>query len=203
MALAYAKEIQQVPTKSLTPYENNPRTHSAAQLDRLVRSLEEFGFTNPLLVGDDDQIVAGHGRLMAAQAIGLETVPVIRLSHLTEEQKRAYVIADNQLALNSGWDDDLLQKELQALGDVGFDLTVLGWGEDLPTFGEEVDLSALDDFANEADLTEYAAGVRKAIQIDFEPEDYEEAQALVSQARKEGKYVGMLLINAIKDDTAL
>ena len=202
MALTAVEEIQQVSTESLIPYANNPRTHSASQLDRLVQSLKEFGFTNPLLVGDDMQIVAGHGRLMAAQALGLKTVPVIKLSHLTEEQKRAYVIADNQLALNSGWDDDLLQAELQALGDVGFDLTVLGWGEDLPTFGEEIDLSALEDMEGE-DLSEYAAGVRKAIQIDFEPEDYEEAQALVSEARKQGKYVGMLLINAIKDDTAI
>lgn len=202
MALAAVDQIQQVPTDSLTPYANNPRTHSAPQLDRLVQSLKEFGFTNPLLVGDDMQIVAGHGRLMAAQALGLETVPVIKLSHLTEDQKRAYVIADNQLALNSGWDDDLLQSELKALGDVGFDLTVLGWGEDLPTFGEDFDLSALEDLDGE-DLSDYAAGVRKAIQIDFEPEDYEEAQALVSEARKQGKYVGMLLINAIKDDTAL
>ena len=202
MALTAVNEIQQVPTDSLTPYANNPRTHSASQLDRLVQSLKEFGFTNPLLVSDEMQIVAGHGRLMAAQALGLETVPVIKLSHLTEEQRRAYVIADNQLALNSGWDDDLLQQELQALGDIGFDLTVLGWGEDLPTFGETVDLSALEDMEGE-DLSEYAAGVRKAIQIDFEPEDYEEAQALVSEARKQGKYVGMLLINALKDDTAL
>ena len=201
MALAAPGEIQQVSPDSLTPYANNPRTHSAAQLDRLVQSLKEFGFTNPLLVSDDMQIIAGHGRLMAAQALGLKTVPVIKLSHLNEDQKRAYVIADNQLALNSGWDDDLLQAELQALGEVGFDLTVLGWGEDLPTFGEEVDLSALEDI--DEDLSEYAAGVRKAIQIDFEPEDYEEAQALVAEARKQGKYVGMLLINAIKDDTAL
>ena len=202
MALTAVAEIQQVSIGSLTPYANNPRTHSASQLDRLVQSLKEFGFTNPLLVGDDMQIVAGHGRLMAAQALGLETVPVIKLSHLTEDQKRAYVIADNQLALNSGWDDDLLQAELQALGDVGFDLTVLGWGEELPTFGEDVDLSALEDMEGE-DLSEYADGVRKAIQIDFEPEDYIEAQALVSDARKQGKYVGMLLINALKDDTAL
>lgn len=202
MALTAVAEIQQVPVGDLSPYANNPRTHSASQLDRLVQSLKEFGFTNPLLVGDDMQIVAGHGRLMAAQALGLETVPVIKLSHLTEDQKRAYVIADNQLALNSGWDDDLLQAELQALGDVGFDLTVLGWGEELPTFGEDVDLSALEDMEDE-DLSEYADGVRKAIQIDFEPEDYIEAQALVSDARKQGKYVGMLLINALKDDTAL
>lgn len=201
MSVALVQQVEQVETNSLTPYANNPRTHSDAQIDRLVDSLKQFGFVNPILIADDGQVVAGHGRLIAAQAIGLKTVPVIKLSHLDENQRRAYVIADNQLALNSGWDDDLLQAELKALGDVGFDLSVLGWGDDLPTFGEDVDLSALEDLDD--DLSEYAAGVRKAIQIDFEPEDYEEAQALVSQARKEGKYVGMLLINAIKDDTAL
>lgn len=198
MTTTAVSEIEHVNIDTLIPYTNNPRTHSASQLDRLVQSLKEFGFTNPILVGDDMQVVAGHGRLIAAQAMNMTKVPVIKLSHLTDDQKRAYVIADNQLALNSGWDDDLLQAELKALGDVGFDLTVLGWGEDLPTFGETVDLSALEDL--ESDLSDFAAGVRKAIQIDFEPEDYEEAQALVSDARKQGKYVGMLLINAIKDD---
>jgi len=198
MTTTAVTKIEHVNIETLTPYANNPRTHSASQLDRLVQSLKEFGFTNPILVGDDMQVVAGHGRLIAAQAMNMTTVPVIKLSHLSEDQKRAYVIADNQLALNSGWDDDLLQAELKALGDVGFDLTVLGWGEELPTFGETVDLSALEDL--EDDLSDFAAGVRKAIQIDFEPEDYTEAQALVSEARKQGKYVGMLLINAIKDD---
>ena len=195
MALTAVNEIQQVPTSSLTPYANNPRTHSASQLDRLVQSLKEFGFTNPLLVSDEMQIVAGHGRLMAAQALGLETVPVIRLSHLTDEQRRAYVIADNQLALNSGWDDDLLQQELQALGDIGFDLTVLGWGDDLPTFAEEPDYSALEDLDDPT--TELSDGVMKAIQIEFRPEDYDEANALVSAARKRGEYVGMKLIEAL------
>ena len=198
MTTTAVSEIEHVSIDTLIPYANNPRTHSASQLDRLVQSLKEFGFTNPILIGDDMQVVAGHGRLIAAQAMNMTTVPVIKLSHLSDDQKRAYVIADNQLALNSGWDDDLLQAELKALGDVGFDLTVLGWGDELPTFGEEVDLSALEDL--EDDLSDFAAGVRKAIQIDFEPEDYEEAQALVSDARKQGKYVGMLLINAIKDD---
>lgn len=189
--------IDQTPTEDLKPYDKNPRTHSAVQIERLVNSFKEFGFTNPILVDEDLNVIAGHGRLEAAKILGLKTVPTITLAHLTPEQRRAYVIADNQLALNSGWDDDLLQAELQALGELGFDLSVLGWGEELPTFGEEIDLSVLED---EEDLSEYAAGVRKAIQIDFEPEDYEEAQALVSAARKAGKYVGMILINALKDD---
>jgi len=191
--------IDQTPVSKLKPYDKNPRTHSATQIERLVNSFKEFGFTNPILIDDDCNVIAGHGRLEAAKILKLKTVPTITLSHLTPEQRRAYVIADNQLALNSGWDDDLLQSELQALGDLGFDLTVLGWGEDLPTFGEDIDLSVLED---DEDLSEYAAGVRKAIQIDFEPEDYEEAQALVAAARKSGAYVGMLLINALKDELA-
>jgi ParB-like chromosome segregation protein Spo0J len=192
----YAESIEQIKTNKLKPYDKNPRTHSATQIERLVKSLEEFGFTNPILIDDKFNIIAGHGRLEAAKILGLETVPTIKLDHLSPEQRRAYVIADNQLALNAAWDDDLLQSELNALSEIGYDLTLLGWGEDLPTFGEDIDLSALQD---EEDLSEYAAGVRKAIQIDFEPEDYEEAQALVSAARKNGEYVGMVLINALKN----
>lgn len=193
--------IQLVDINSLTPYANNPRTHSPAQVDMLVNSLKEFGFVNPILTGDDGQIVAGHGRLMAALALDMKTVPVVRLSHLTAEQKRAFVIADNQLALNSGWDDALLQQELAALGDVGFDLTVLGWGDDLPTFEDDVDLSALDDLDDPTgDLMD---GVMKAIQIEFRPEDYEEGKARVEQARKAGIYIGDVLIQALAAHGAL
>ena len=108
-------KIVQRKTEELKPYENNPRQHSEAQLDRLVRSIKEFGFTNPVLVDDDCNVIAGHGRLMAAELMGLSKVPTIALGHLTADQRRAYVIADNQLALNSTWDDDVLQSELQAL----------------------------------------------------------------------------------------
>ena len=195
MTIASDKIVQRE-TEVLKPYENNPRQHSEAQLDRLVRSIKEFGFTNPILIDDDCNVIAGHGRLLAAELMGLAQVPTITLGHLTAEQRRAYVIADNQLALNSTWDDDVLQAELQALGEAGFDLTLLGWGDDLPTFGEDIDLSALDDMDD--DLTvELADGVMKAIQIEFRPEDYEEAKALVEAARKRGEYVGMKLIEAL------
>tara|TARA_Y100000287_G_scaffold80401_1_gene63606 strand:+ start:217 stop:810 length:594 start_codon:yes stop_codon:yes gene_type:complete len=189
-------KIVQRETEVLKPYENNPRQHSEAQLDRLVRSIKEFGFTNPILIDDDCNVIAGHGRLLAAELMGLAQVPTITLGHLTAEQRRAYVIADNQLALNSTWDDDVLQAELQALGEAGFDLTLLGWGDDLPTFGEDIDLSALDDMEDDP-TAELADGVMKAIQIEFRPEDYEEAKALVEAARKRGEYVGMKLIEAL------
>lgn len=193
--------VQQVPVEQLSPYVNNPRTHSPAQVDMLVNSLKEFGFVNPILTGDDGTIVAGHGRLMAAQVLNMPTVPVIRLSHLTEDQKKAYVIADNKLAENSNWDDDLLQAELAALGDVGFDLTVLGWGDELPTFEGEVDLSALDDLDDPTG--ELMDGVMKAIQIEFRPEDYEEGKARIEQARKAGVYIAEVLINALAAHGAL
>ena len=195
MTIASDKIVQRE-TEVLKPYENNPRQHSEAQLDRLVRSIKEFGFTNPILIDDDCNVIAGHGRLLAAELMGLAQVPTITLGHLTAEQRRAYVIADNQLALNSTWDDDVLQAELQALGEAGYDLTLLGWGDDLPTFGEDIDLSALDDLDDDP-TAELADGVMKAIQIEFRPEDYEEAKALVDAARKRGEYVGMKLIEAL------
>ena len=195
MTIASDKIIQRE-TEVLKPYENNPRQHSEAQLDRLVRSIKEFGFTNPILIDDDCNVIAGHGRLLAAELMGLAQVPTITLGHLTADQRRAYVIADNQLALNSTWDDDVLQAELQALGEAGYDLTLLGWGDDLPTFGEDIDLSALDDLEDDP-TAELADGVMKAIQIEFRPEDYEEAKALVDAARKRGEYVGMKLIEAL------
>lgn len=195
MTIASDKIVQRE-TEVLKPYENNPRQHSEAQLDRLVRSIKEFGFTNPILIDDDCNVIAGHGRLLAAELMGLAQVPTITLGHLTADQRRAYVIADNQLALNSTWDDDVLQAELQALGEAGFDLTLLGWGDDLPTFGEDIDLSALDDLEDDP-TAELADGVMKAIQIEFRPEDYEEAKALVEAARKRGEYVGMKLIEAL------
>ena len=195
MTIASDKIVQRE-TEVLKPYENNPRQHSEAQLDRLVRSIKEFGFTNPILIDDDCNVIAGHGRLLAAELMGLAQVPTITLGHLTADQRRAYVIADNQLALNSTWDDDVLQAELQALGEAGYDLTLLGWGDDLPTFGEDIDLSALDDLDDDP-TAELADGVMKAIQIEFRPEDYEEAKALVDAARKRGEYVGMKLIEAL------
>ena len=194
MPIAPEKIIQRN-AGELKPYENNPRQHSESQLDRLVRSIQEFGFTNPILVDADSNVIAGHGRLMAAELMGLTTVPTIALKHLTTEQKRAYVIADNQLALNSTWDDDVLQAELEALGDAGYDLSLLGWGDDIPTFTEDPDYSALDDLDDPT--SDLADGVLKAIQIEFRAEDYEEAKALVDAARKRGDYVGMKLIEAL------
>lgn len=121
---------QTVPVESLIPYARNSRTHSDEQVAQIAASIKEFGFTNPVLIDETGGIIAGHGRVMAARKLGLEAVPAIRIDYLTEAQKRAYVIADNKLALNAGWDMELLALELGELRDQGFDLDLTGFSGD-------------------------------------------------------------------------
>jgi DNA modification methylase len=123
-------EIQIWALTKLKPYENNSRTHSEEQIDQIAASITEFGFTNPILVDSKDGIIAGHGRLMAAQKLGLKQVPVIILDYLTDAQKRAYVIADNKIALNAGWDLGTLASEMARLADEAFDLSLLGFSQE-------------------------------------------------------------------------
>ena len=114
----------------LIPFARNSRTHSDAQVAQIAASIKEFGWTNPILVDGQNGIIAGHGRLAAARKLGMTEVPVIVLDHLTDAQKRALVIADNKLALNAGWDTDLLSSEIAGLGEDGFDLSILGFNDD-------------------------------------------------------------------------
>lgn len=123
-------EIKMVPVTDLTQYENNSRTHSDEQIAQIVASINEFGFTNPLLINPDNRIIAGHGRLMAAESIGIDEVPCIVLEGLTESQERAYVMADNQLALNAGWDFEMLKIELSDLKEMDFDIDLIGFDGD-------------------------------------------------------------------------
>lgn len=120
-------EHGRIAVSSLTKYSRNARTHSAAQVSQLAASIREWGFTNPVLIDEANVLVAGHGRVLAAEVIGLETVPFIRLAGLTDQQRRAYVLADNKLALNSGWDDALLKAEMGSLTAYGFDLGLTGF----------------------------------------------------------------------------
>jgi DNA modification methylase len=123
-------EIQMVPVDSLIPYARNARTHSEEQIAQIAASIREFGWTNPILTDGDKGVIAGHGRLAAARKLELTEVPVIELGHLSPEQKKAYILADNRIALNSGWDEELLKLELQELQGVDFDLDLLGFGDD-------------------------------------------------------------------------
>ena len=114
---------------ALIPFARNSRTHSDEQVAQIAASIREFGWTNPILVDGDNGIIAGHGRLAAARKLGITEVPVVVLDHLTDAQKRALVIADNKLALNAGWDFELLSSEIEGLGSDGFDLSLLGFNE--------------------------------------------------------------------------
>jgi len=114
----------------LIPYVNNARTHNEEQVLQIAASIKEFGFTNPVLIDGENGIIAGHGRLMAAKKLGLEEVPTIELSHLSEAQRKAYILADNKLALNSGWDNDLLAIEFAELKLLDFDLDLTGFSSE-------------------------------------------------------------------------
>ena len=123
-------QVEQISIETLIPYVNNARTHSDAQVAQIAASIKEFGFNNPVLIADDNSIIAGHGRVMAARKLGKDTVPAVRLSHLTEMQRKAYILADNKLALNADWDNNLLAIELADLKDLGFDTDLTGFSAD-------------------------------------------------------------------------
>jgi hypothetical protein len=119
--------VETMPVSELRPYKGNARTHSKKQVRQIANSITEFGFNNPILIGDDREIIAGHGRVEAAKLLGLKEVPTVRLSHLSPAQRRAYVIADNKLALDAGWDHDILAIELEGLVEIDFDLALTGF----------------------------------------------------------------------------
>ena len=120
-------QIEQLSVDDLIPYAKNSRTHSPEQVAQIAASIREFGFTNPVLIDSEGGIIAGHGRVLAARKLKLEQVPCIMLDHLTDTQRRAYVIADNKLALNAGWDDELLAIELHELNAADFDMALIGF----------------------------------------------------------------------------
>jgi DNA modification methylase len=129
MAMQGANKIEWLSVETLIPYAKNARTHSDEQVAQIAGSIKEFGFNNPVLVDKDNSIIAGHGRLMAARKLGMDKVPVVQLEHMTEAQRKAYVLADNRIALNSGWDTSMLTIELQDLKDY-IDLSLLGFDPD-------------------------------------------------------------------------
>ncbi len=145
---AMARRIELWPLDRLVPYSRNARTHSAEQVAQIAASIVEFGFTNPVLVDSTDGIVAGHGRLLAARKLGLAEVPVIVLDHLSATQRRAYILADNKLALNAGWDEAMLREEMSSLEADGFDLAVVGFSdEELRELLEGAAATATEDAA--------------------------------------------------------
>ena len=124
------RQIERWPITRLIPYDRNPRVHSNAQVAQIAASISEFGFNSPILVDTESGVIAGHGRLLAARSLGLTEVPVIVLNYLTDAQKRAYIVADNRLAENAGWDEELLKRELAALRNEEFDLALVGFDDE-------------------------------------------------------------------------
>ena len=190
-------EHKLVGTDTLIPYVNNARTHSQEQVDQVAASIREFGFTNPILVDEQSNVIAGHGRLQAAQKLGLAEVPAIVITNLTEAKRKALIIADNKLALNSGWDEQLLAIEIETLREMDFDIDILGFDPSELNF-DEIDYSVLDDAEIDAQLEEMEKGVRKAIQIEYETEHYDEAFELVKWWREQGAYVGYMILNFLR-----
>jgi DNA modification methylase len=152
-----ARNIEYLDPSGLRPWERNARTHSKRQLNQIAKSIETFGFTNPVLIDRDNVILAGHGRVEAAKLLGLDGVPCIRLEHMTPEEKRAYVLADNKLALNAGWDEDLLAQELEALQhiDLDFSLEVTGFSiAEIDNLIDGLDPEEPDDPADDVDFAQ-------------------------------------------------
>jgi len=172
-----AEKIEQLAIDKLIPYARNSRTHSDAQVAQIAASIKEFGFTNPVLIDGEGGIIAGHGRVMAARKLGLNEVPCIRLEHLTETQKRAYIIADNKLALNAGWDNEMLKVEFLDLGELNYDL-------DLTGFDLQEIASILDD-QNEIEEPE-GVGYKEVFNIIVECVSEEEQQKIFNRLDAEG-----------------
>ena len=170
--------IEYSATDKLIPYANNSRTHTNEQVAQIAASIKEFGFTNPILIDDHGGIIAGHGRVMAARKLSISEVPTITLSGLTDAQKKAYVIADNKLALNAGWDDELLALEFKDLKENDFDLSLIGF-----------DVDELADLLNDVDevgLPELNDGDKKPFQqvtFTLHDEQHEIVQSAVTLAR--------------------
>lgn len=192
-------QITYKPTEDLIPYARNSRTHNDVQIGQIAASIREFGFRVPVLVDEQDGIIAGHGRVLAALRLGLDEVPTVYGGDMTEVQRKMYVIADNKIALNAGWDEEMLFLEIGELKDLGAELDLLGF-DPSELVGKEVDYSVLDGDEVDGQLDDMASGVRKAIQIEFEPQHYDEAQALVKFWRDKKQYVGMMLINYLRNE---
>lgn len=177
-------EIIYKKVNDLIPYVNNSRTHSEEQINQIVASINEFGFTNPLLIDEKDNIIAGHGRLLASKKLKMEEVPCIVLSGLTEAQKKAYIIADNKMALKAGWDEELLKVELENLKELNFDLELTGF-----------DVDELDDIFRVEEEEEI-------VEDDFDIEPPEEPKAKLGDIYKLGNHRLMCGDSTKEEDVA-
>ena len=176
-------KIVQKPVDKLIPYINNSRTHSDEQVAQIAASIKEFGWTNPILVDGENGIIAGHGRLMAARKLGYTEVPTIELKDLTETQRKAYIIADNRLALNAGWDNEMLTIELNDLLADGFALEMLGFDAGIVEqllMGETPDLGLLP----EEKLDNFLNGDTKILRLAYDEQEFSQITGALQQLQQ-------------------
>jgi ParB-like chromosome segregation protein Spo0J len=192
-------EIKYRKVEDLIPYARNSRIHSDAQVAQIAASIREFGFRTAVLVDGDNGIIAGHGRVLAARKLGMDEVPTVDGSDLTDNQRRAYVIADNKIALNAEWDKEMLLLEVADLEDAGVDIGILAF-DSSELESKDVDYSVLDGEDVNTQITQLNDGTRKAIQIEFELEHFDEAAALVKFWREQGAYVGYMLLEHLREE---
>lgn len=167
----------------LLPYINNARTHDEMQINQIASSIKEFGFNSPIAIDNDNMILCGHGRLLGAKKLGLKEVPTVCLSHLTPQEKKAYILADNKIALNSGWDFDLLKLEFENLKSVDFDLELTGFNsEEIENIlnSEDEGTSENEESSDDLDL-DFLDGFLEKYNIIVECENQEEAEAFAKR----------------------
>lgn len=194
-------KIEYKPTADLIPYARNSRTHTDAQINQIASSIREFGFRVPVLVAKDNTIIAGHGRVLAALKLGIEEIPTVDGSDMDDIQRRMYVIADNKIALNAGWDEEVLMLEIEDLRSLGADIELLAF-DPSEIKRADIDYSVLDDHNIDDQIDDMAKGVRKAIQVEFEVEHYEEAFELIKFWREQGAYVGYMIMDFLRKEKA-
>ncbi len=170
-------QLEQIEIDKLIPYARNSRKHSDEQIMQVAASIKEFGFLNPVIIDKDNGIVAGHCRVLAAHKLSIDTIPCVRADHLTESQKRAYVIVDNNLALNSEWDEEMLSLEIGDLKDADFDLDLIGFDDDFFN-----DVNSGKDIATEIDGIDYVEQLQVVINCDSE----EDQELIYNQMEKRG-----------------
>ncbi len=189
-------EIERWSTDRLREYKNNSRIHSEDQVSEVANSIKEFGFVNPILVDENDTIIAGHCRLRAAKNLGMEDVPVVVLAHLDPEQRIALTIADNKLAINSMWDEGLLKDELAYLLEHDFDISLIGFTEQeyesLSLAYGDATPSAIDE-----KLNDMALDVPRGIQVEFSEDRYEEGRLAFAELRASNHLVGNAILDAL------
>ena len=187
-----AQQVEQIPVSDLIPYARNARTHSEQQVAQIAGSIQEFGFCNPVLIDGQNSIIAGHGRVLAAGRLKLQTVPCIRLTHLSDAQRRAYILADNRIALNSGWDTEMLANELSDLHADDLDLGLLGFEPD-----ELATMIGLGD--DEPELPDMPETTSHTVVVRYEPEDRDAISRWLGMSDWSEQGLGKKIIERIRD----